>query len=274
VEGWWAVQTLTGISLEDVRAVYDGAEGDLWELVMGEQIHIGGFVSSMHLAERAGIGAGMRGVDLCCCNGAGMRFLVRFRDVDEMLGVDATHTVVERGRARTEEEGLAERIAFIEADVCDSGLAEASADFIWGEDAWCYVEDKARLVAEAARIVRPGGTIAFTDWMSGPESMSDAEAERYLQFMKFPNVLTLEEYSERLERAGCRVLVAMDTERFPTYVDLYLDMLTKQLTYDALKRIGWDTELMGALGGEMQFIQQLAHQRKICQGLIIAERVT
>jgi hypothetical protein len=66
----------------------------------------------------------------------------------------------------------------------------------------------------------------------------------------------------------------MDTERFPTYVDLYLDMLTKQLTYDALKRIGWDTELMGALGGEMQFIQQLAHQRKICQGLIIAERVT
>jgi len=61
----WAMQTLTGISLEDVQAVYDGAEGDLWELVMGEQIHIGGFVSSMDLAERAGIGGGMTGVDLC-----------------------------------------------------------------------------------------------------------------------------------------------------------------------------------------------------------------
>ena len=47
------MQTIAGISLADVQAVYDGAEGDLWELVMGEQIHIGGFGSSMDLAERA-----------------------------------------------------------------------------------------------------------------------------------------------------------------------------------------------------------------------------
>ena len=59
------MQTISGVTLADVQAVYDGAEGDLWELVMGEQIHIGGFVSSMDLAERAGIGSGMAGVDLC-----------------------------------------------------------------------------------------------------------------------------------------------------------------------------------------------------------------
>jgi ubiquinone/menaquinone biosynthesis C-methylase UbiE len=266
------MQTLTGISLEDVQAVYDGAEGDLWELVMGEQIHIGGFISSMDLSERAGIGAGMVGVDLCCCNGAGMRFLVRFRDVERMTGVDATRTVVQRGRTRTEEEGLADRITFVESDVCESGLAAASADFVWGEDAWCYVEDKDRLVAEAARIVKPGGTLAFTDWVAGPSPMDEAESERYLRFMKFPNVLTLDEYCERLEDAGCQVDTAMDTERFPAYVDLYLEMLTKQLTYDALKRIGWDTDVMQMLGAEMQFIQQLAHDHKISQGLLIAKR--
>jgi ubiquinone/menaquinone biosynthesis C-methylase UbiE len=268
------MQTLAGISLEDVQAVYDGAEGDLWELVMGEQIHIGGFASSMDLAERAGIGAGMTGVDLCCCNGAGMRCLVRFRNVGHMTGVDATRTVVERGRARTADEGLADQIMFVESDVCDSGLPDSSADFVWGEDAWCYVEDKHRLVAEAARIVKPGGVIAFTDWVAGPEPMSEAESERYLRFMKFPNVLTLDEYQERLADAGCTVREAADTGRFPSYVDLYLDMLTKQLTYDALKRIEWDTDLMGVLGGEMQFIQELAHARKISQGLVIAERTT
>jgi hypothetical protein len=42
-----------------------GAEGNLFELLTGEQIHIGGFKSSMDLAERAGIGAGKHGVDLC-----------------------------------------------------------------------------------------------------------------------------------------------------------------------------------------------------------------
>ncbi len=241
---------------------------------MGEQIHIGGFASSMDLADRAGIGVGMSGVDLCCCNGAGMRFLVRFRAVDHMTGVDATETVLERGRRRTADEGLGDRVEFVQADVCDSGLPDASAEFVWGEDAWCYVTDKDRLIAEAARIVRPGGTIAFTDWVAGPEQMSNDESERYLTFMKFPNVLRLDEYRDRLEAAGCRVTLAHDTERFPPHVDLYLDMLTKQLTYDALKRIGWDTELMGALGGEMTFIQQLAHERKISQGLVVARRAS
>ena len=35
------MQQADGIGVADVQAVYDGAEGDLWELVMGEQIHIG-----------------------------------------------------------------------------------------------------------------------------------------------------------------------------------------------------------------------------------------
>jgi sarcosine/dimethylglycine N-methyltransferase len=266
------VQTITGVTLADVQAVYDGAGGDLWELVMGEQIHIGGFVSSMDLAERAGVGSGMSGVDLCCCNGAGMRFLVRFRDVAHMTGVDATETVLARGRERTRQEGLSDRIEFVGADVCDSGLGSGEADFVWGEDAWCYVDDKARLIAEAARITKPGGTIAFTDWVAGPRQMTSADADRYLAFMKFPNVLTLEEYQQLLEDAGCQVAVAEDTGRFPTYVDLYLDMLTKQLTYDALKRIGFDMDMMQTLGGEMTFIQQLAHDHKISQGLVIAHR--
>ena len=75
------MKSVSGIGLKDVQAVYGGPEGELWELVMGQQIHIGGFRSSMDLAEKAGIGPGMTGVDLCCCNGAGMRFLVRFRNV-------------------------------------------------------------------------------------------------------------------------------------------------------------------------------------------------
>ena len=76
--------------LANVQAVYSGPEGRLWELLMGEQIHIGGLEASLDLAERAGIGRGQRGVDLCCASGAGMRCLVRFRDVAIMTGVDAT----------------------------------------------------------------------------------------------------------------------------------------------------------------------------------------
>ena len=266
------MKSTTGIGLKDVQAVYNGIEGDLWELIMGEQIHIGGFASSMDLAEKAGIAAGSKGVDLCCCTGAGMRFLTRFRGVASMTGVDATDTVLARGRERCAKEGLADKIKFVKADVCDSGLDAGCADFVWGEDAWCYVEDKAKLIAEAARIVRPGGTIAFTDWVEGTAGLSAEESERFLRFMKFPNVQDVDGYAGLLKGNGCKVLIAENTGRYAPCIDLYLSMLSQQLTYDALRTINWDMDLMQALGGEMAAIQQLAHAGKVIQGLFIAKK--
>ena len=159
------MKQVTNVGLAEVQGVYSGPEGELWELIMGQQIHIGGFRSSMNLAERAGIQAGMSGVDLCCCTGAGMRFLVRFRNVARMQGVDATPAVIERGQLRCQAEGLADRITFTLADACDTGLPSGGFDFVWGEDAWCYVVDKGRLIAEASRLVKAGGVIAFTVWI-------------------------------------------------------------------------------------------------------------
>jgi SAM-dependent methyltransferase len=266
------MKIIRNIGLKEVQAVYSGPEGRLWELIMGEQIHIGGFASSMDLAEKAGIDSGMKGVDLCCCNGAGMRFLVRFRDVARMQGVDATEKVIEQGRLRCEQEGLSDKIVFILADVCDSGIEDASVDFVWGEDAWCYVVDKIKLISEASRIVKPGGVIAFTDWIEGKKRLTDAETKRFLTFMKFPNVQDVDGYRDLLEDTGCDVIKAEDTGRFAAYVDLYLNMLNMQFTYDALKIIGFDQELMQKMGGEMVFMQQLAHAGKIAQGLFIARK--
>jgi SAM-dependent methyltransferase len=266
------MKSVEGIGLKDVQNVYSGAEGVLWELIMGEQIHIGGLKSSMDLADNAAIGAGMSGIDLCCCTGAGMRFLVKFRDVKKMLGVDATSTTVDEGLRRCETQGVSDSIQFVLADVCKSGLPDAIADFVWGEDAWCYVLDKTTLISESARLVKPGGTIAFTDWVEASTPMTDAEAERFLRFMKFPNIQNIDGYAGLLKKNGCTVLKAYDTGRFAPYVDLYLSMLDMQLSYDALRIIGFDTGLMQMLAGEMTFMQTLAHEGKIAQGLFVARK--
>ena len=260
------------VGLDDVREVYSGPEGDLWELIMGHQIHIGGLTSSTDLVEKAAIEPGTRGVDFCCCNGAGMRFLLRFREVAYMTGVDATETVIERGRQRCAEEGLSNRVEFVNADVCDSGLPDDSADFVWGEDAWCYVVDKPKLIAEANRIVRPGGVVAFTDWITGSTRMQEDEGKRFGTFMKFPNIQGLEGYCDLLEQNDMEIVAAEDTGRFAPYMDLYLNMLTMQLTYDALRIINFDEKLWKAMGEEMAFMRDLAHDGKIAQGLFIARK--
>ncbi len=91
--------------------------------------------------------------------------------------------------------------------------------------------------------------------------------------MKFPNVLTLVEYQSLLEKNGCAVKVAQDTGRFAAAVTLYLEMIENQLTYDALKIIGFDDALAQKLVGEMKFIQSLAQAGKIIQGLVVAEKI-
>ena len=187
-----------------------------------------------------------------------------------MTGVDATPRMVELGRQRCLDEGLSGQIDFVLGDVCDVTLPAQQADFVWGEDAWCYVEDKAMLIREASRIARPAGTIAFTDWVGGPAAMNAAESGRFLTFMKFPNVQTIEGYRKLLTDAECEVVVAQDTGRFSKHVDLYLDMLNMQLTYDALKIIGWNTTLMEAMGAEMAFMRELAHAKKVVQGIFVA----
>jgi ubiquinone/menaquinone biosynthesis C-methylase UbiE len=266
------MKTSPNVGLKDVQAVYSGPEGDLWELLMGEQIHLGGLQSSMELADKAGITAGMHGIDLCCCSGAGMRFLVRLRNVAGMRGVDATPHVVRRGRQRCKREGLDREVRFTLADVCRSRLPSESADFVWGEDAWCYVVDKPKLISEAFRLVKPGGVIAFTDWLEGPERLPDEEADRFLGFMKFPNLFSLSDYRQLLAGRGCQLAVCEHTDRFAPCMDLYINMLNTQLTYDALRIIGFDSSLMRALGAEMAFIQQLAHARKISQGIFVARK--
>jgi SAM-dependent methyltransferase len=266
------VKSIDGVDLSQVTSLYAGAQGALWELLLGQQVHIGGMKSSMELADLAGIGADMRGVDLCCGNGAGMRFLVRFRNVASMVGVDATETVVERGRRRSGEEGFAQRIQFVCADACRSGLPSASADFVWGEDAWCYVADKPKLIAEAARIVRPGGVIAFTDWVEGAVELSNDEASRFLGIMRFANVEDIGGYRRLLERNGCEVLIAKDTGRFAAYMDLFVNMIEMQLTYDVLRVFDFNTDLLQRSIEGSRFLAELGRVGKIAQARFVAPR--
>ena len=256
----------------DVQAVYEGLQGQIYELFMGQQIHIGGFKSSMELADLAQIGAGDRGVELCCGSGASMRALVRFREVASMVGVEAATPPVERGRRSVENEGLSSRIRFVVGDASASDLPDGEAEFVWGEDAWCYVADKKALVAEAVRLTRPGGVIAFTDWVEGPTSLSAEEADHVLQLMTFPSLETIDGYRGLLESQGCEVEAAEDTGRFGPSFKLYADLLENQFGFDGLEILGFSSELFEILIEELKRLSNLGHDRKLAQGRIVARR--
>jgi len=261
-----------GPELADVKALYESWQRRLFALLMGQQLHVGGFQSSMELAELAEIASGSRGVDLCCGSGASMRALVRFRGVAAMTGVDATPAQIERGRRECEREGLAERVRFVLADACSSGLPDREADFVWSDDAWCYVRGKEKLVAEAARIVRPGGTIAFTDWVEGPAGLADTEAASLSRLMQFPDLKDVGGYRSLLEKQGCDVLRADDTGRLAPGFELWARMIDTQFGYDALEIVDFDRSVLEALKGQLAFLGGLARAGKLAQARFVARK--
>lgn len=249
-----------GITLKDVNAVYSGPEGQLWELIMGEQIHVGGFAHSMILAQKAGIKEGQKVLDLCSALGAGLRFLVKNFKV-RGFGLDGTEYMFKTAKQRAERDGLAGAIEFKLGDVTNIPWTDSVFDVIWGEDAWCYVVDKDKLVSEAARVLKKGGTIAFTDWVEGSKDLNDADAERINTFMKFPYMENQKGYEALIKKHGFEIKSSEDlTAEFADYIEFYIGMLTKQLTFDALRIIGWDMNMMQAMGGEMGFMLQKARE--------------
>jgi hypothetical protein len=86
--------------------------------------------------------------------------------------------------------------------------------------------------------------------------------------MKFPDLQSIPGYKALMEKHGFEVKEAAKID-FAKYVDLYLAMLTEQLTFDALRILGGDMALFQAMGGEMTDMQQKAHADKIVRGRFI-----
>ncbi len=258
------------IGLKEVQAVYDGPEGKLWELIMGEQIHVGGFAQSMILAQKAGVKKGQKVLDLCSALGGGLRFLVKNFGV-QGFGLDGTKTMFEEAKKRAAAEWLADKIEFKLGNVLEIPWKEGTFDVVWGEDAWCYVTDKDKLIQEAARVLKKGGTLAFTDWIEGPRGLSDPEAERINAFMKFPYMESQKGYETLIKKHGLTLQLSEELhEHFADCIDLYIKMLTEQLTFDALKIIGDNMEIFKAMGGEMMFMSEMVHAGKFGRGRWIA----
>jgi len=261
------------VTLKDVQDVYSGPEGLLWELIMGEQIHVGGFNSSLNLAKKAGIKEGMKGIDLCSALGAGCRFLVNNFNV-QMCGLDATETMHNKAIKRVKEEGLDSKIELKIGDVTNVPYDDETFDFVWGEDAWCYVEDKEKLIEEAARILKPEGILSFTDWIEGSKGLADDEAERINRFMKFPYMESIESYKNLMTKNRFEIIEIEDiTEEFADYIDFYVKMLSNQLMFDALKIIGNDIDMFKAMGEEMMYMAKKAHEGKFGRGRFIAKKL-
>jgi ubiquinone/menaquinone biosynthesis C-methylase UbiE len=235
-------------------------------------LHCGGIDQTITMAGLAGIKAGQKVLDLCSGFGSSLRLLVKRFGI-QGYGLDLSPYMVEQAKARTRAAGLLDKIEYRQGSVYKVPWQDNSFDVVWGEDAWCYLDTKERFIKEAVRVLKPGGVIAFSDWMTGPEGLEGRDAERIHQFMSFPYTESVKGYERLLEKHGMHIRSAENLcEAYINSMELYLRMITEQLTFDALQILGDNAELFDHVCEEWEFMIEMAQAGKFCQGRIVATK--
>jgi len=166
-----------------------------------DQDHFGGLEAVDLLASKAGIGPETCVLDVCSGLGGPARYLA-FHYGCRVTGLDITGSRHEGALRLTRLVGLDDRVDFRLGNALAMPFDDASFDVVLGQEAFCHVPDKARLIAECARVVRPGGVIAFTDILRRP-ALSAGAAARLEREMTFLALESLDGYARLLAANGC-----------------------------------------------------------------------
>jgi ubiquinone/menaquinone biosynthesis C-methylase UbiE len=105
------------------------------------------------------------------------------------------------GARLTRRVGLAGRVCLIRGDAQHLPFADSSFDACISQEVLLHVADKAATLAGCRRVLRPGGRLAFTDWVAHPR-LADREREQLRAWMAATHLQTLTSYPLLLGRAG------------------------------------------------------------------------
>jgi ubiquinone/menaquinone biosynthesis C-methylase UbiE len=194
------------------------AQDGLTEAVLKryDQDHFGGLEAVDALAGKARINPHTRVLDVCSGLGGPARYLA-FRYGCRVTGLDITDSRHQAALRLTRLVGLEHRVDFRLGNALAMPFADASFDVVLGQEAFCHVPDKPRLIAECARVVRPAGVIAFTDILMRAALTAEASA-RLEREMTFHALESAAGYAKLLANSGCTLLEQDDLSAFWTEI--------------------------------------------------------
>jgi ubiquinone/menaquinone biosynthesis C-methylase UbiE len=181
------------------------------ELFEHDQDHYGGLAANDALAERAHIVDGTRVADFCAGLGGPSRYFAHQYGAD-VTGIELTPSRVRGAQELTRRVGLQHSVRFIEGDVTRVPLPDASVDVVISQEALLHVPDKPRTLNEAWRILKPGGRLAFTDWVAH-RPLVDADKALMWDGMAVTELYDLSAYTQLVGEAGFIAAPAEDLTR-------------------------------------------------------------
>ena len=201
----------------------------------GADIHIGRYVTrretvaeastamTLHLIERAGISAGDRVLDIACGFGGTLRTLAQIGCTAR--GIDISQNCVDHAREAAADSGLDDRIEVEVGDFHDIDSAPDSWDAVMCQEAIIHSADRPAVFAEVFRVLRPGGTFAFSDILTG-DNADSAMVEAAFARIGARVGSTVSDYQAMAREAGFELSFV---EERPDDIRTHYDKLAGQL---------------------------------------------
>jgi SAM-dependent methyltransferase len=148
-------------------------------------------------------------------SGGGADVLISARRVGptgEAIGLDMTDEMLDLARANVAEAGV-ENVRLIKGYIEDIPLPKASVDVVISNCVINLAADKRKVIAEAARVLRPGGRFAVSDVIADSD-MDDATRADMQQWTGcIAGALTEQEFRSALTAAGLADIEVRPTHR-------------------------------------------------------------
>jgi len=138
------------------------------ELSRYDQIdHVGGIKNTRLMAEKIDWGKNARVIDVGGGLGGAARYLAQTHGCRVHV-VDLIEARCRGGLRLSEMTALSGSVSFTAADAQRLPFPNERIDVVWGQDAFDSIEDKDAFFSECRRVLKPGGTLIFTDHLQGP----------------------------------------------------------------------------------------------------------
>lgn len=206
------------------------------ELQQHDQDHYGGTAATDRLIAEAAVRSDDLVLDVCSGLGGPARYLA-WKTGCDVTGLDLTVSRVEGATDLTRIAGLSGSVRFVHGNALDMPFPDASFTLAIAQEAFAHVPDKARLIAECARVLRPGGRLVFTDILHEGHLSAD-DAQRLYDGMTFTEIETPEGYAQLLSSRGLALVRRIDLTQAWTRILVERHAMYRALESQTVARLG------------------------------------
>ncbi|MEM9726162.1 MAG: methyltransferase domain-containing protein [Pseudomonadota bacterium] len=216
----------------EAETYYDSDDADAFYQMIwgGEDVHVGCYeetsdikAASVETVDRmaallSDLGADSGVIDLGAGYGGSARRLAQqFGCSVRCLNISDAQNDANRHKTRLA--GLSEKVSVLHGSYEEIPEADNSFDVAWSQDAFLHSGRRSVVLAEAFRVLKPGGQLVFTDPMQA-DDVDPAALTQVYERIGLPDMGSFRFYRETAEKLGFEVLDQIDlTHNLRTHYD-------------------------------------------------------